>query len=141
MWDPVYRGGLHAFDRDQAVLQFIPAGKRWYCAPWYPPQEVNFDLYVDITTPPRWRGRSVRCVDLDLDVETQRDGQIDLLDQDEFEEHRKTLAYPPALIRSAVRSAAWVQEAVRSGVEPFGDAWKPWYKAAFGRLPGRPAQN
>jgi len=82
--------------------------------------------YVDITTPPRWDGTTLRAVDLDLDVIKRQDGHVFLDDEDEFLEHQTVFGYPPEVVAMAERSAAEVLAAVRRRAAPYdgtADAW------------------
>lgn len=96
----------------------------------------HIELYVDVTTTPTWRGRSVTCVDLDLDVIRRRDGRVELLDEDEFLEHQVSLGYPDALIRQARATAEWLLGAVTARREPFASAGLDWLATQpWGRRP------
>lgn len=88
-----------------------------------------FDLYVDVATTPTWAGRSVTCVDLDLDVVRRPDGVVEVLDEDEFAAHQVELAYPLELISRARATADWLVEAVTAGREPFATAGATWLAA------------
>jgi hypothetical protein len=89
------------------------------------PQDL--ELYVDITTVPQWPSPSVcRAVDLDLDIGRFRDGRVELLDEDEFEERRVSFGYPDDVVRRALETAHSVLDAVREYREPFGAAGVPW---------------
>jgi protein associated with RNAse G/E len=100
------------------------------------PEHVEW--YVDITTVPRWErtpaGLTVRAVDLDLDVFRTWTGDVVVDDEDEFAEHRVTLAYPDDVVRAAERSCAAVAAAVRARAEPFGTTGAAWL-AKLAELP------
>ncbi len=77
--------------------------------------------YCNITTPPRFDGRHLGYVDLDLDVAVRPDGDIRLLDQDEFELHQQKYGYPASMIEKAERAAIEVRDlALRRGF-PFSE--------------------
>ncbi len=77
--------------------------------------------YCNITTPPSFDGRHLGYVDLDLDVAVRPDGDIQLLDQDEFELHQRKYGYPPDMIDRAERAAIEVRDlALRHGF-PFSE--------------------
>jgi len=83
--------------------------------------------YVDVTTPPRWRFTTLRCVDLDLDVVQGLTGRVWVDDEDEFAEHREQWSYPEIVVVSAVASCEAVELAVRRGEPPFdGETHLPW---------------
>jgi uncharacterized protein len=94
------------------------------------------ELYVDVTTTPTWAGRSVTCVDLDLDVIRRRDGRVEVLDEDEFEEHQVRLGYPDAVIRQARTTADRLLEAIAARREPFATVGQRWLATQpWGRRP------
>ena len=64
-------------------------------------------------------GDTLRWIDLDLDVEVFDDGRVELVDEDEFEEHQLRYRYPEAVIQGARRSAELALDLARSGRFPF----------------------
>jgi uncharacterized protein len=86
------------------------------------------EIYRDITTEPRWlHPGDVTMVDLDLDVlRMRRDGQVQLVDEDEFAEHQARYGYPADVIRQAEESAAWLLMTIRARTEPFGTGYRRW---------------
>jgi protein associated with RNAse G/E len=85
------------------------------------------EIYCDITTVPHWRTPDeITMVDLDLDVRRRRAGQVELLDEDEFAEHRVRFGYPAGVVDAARAAAGWLFTAVRDRVEPFDTASAPW---------------
>ncbi|HET6625766.1 MAG TPA: DUF402 domain-containing protein [Nocardioidaceae bacterium] len=87
----------------------------------------SVETYVDITTPPVWDGRTVRLVDLDLDVVKGRTGRVWVDDEDEFADHRTRFGYPDAVVRMALSSCESVRLAVESGHPPYdGRARAHW---------------
>ena len=97
----------------------------WWSAIWN--DGAHYDLYVDVISPAIWDGDTVTMVDLDLDVERTVNGDITILDEDEFAEHQVVLQYPAHLIAGARKSADDVADMLRSRQEPFyaaGENWK-----------------
>lgn len=82
--------------------------------------ERDFELYVDIVTPPTFAETTITMVDLDLDVVRWPDGRAELIDEDEFDEHQIRYGYPQDVIDHAVATAAEVLEAVTRRAPPFG---------------------
>lgn len=113
---PVYRGSHVLFVADSRGLVLVPHDEWWMA--WFP-EGRRFSLYVDIVTPPRRREDTITMVDLDLDVIRTTDGTVELLDEDEFDEHQVSLHYPPDIIEGARRSADAVLAAVQAGAPPF----------------------
>src|SRR5687768_5269815 len=86
-----------------SFLTLLPRGEQWWIATWMRDNpEIDIDLYVDIVHPPEWLDDArLRIVDLDLDVIRRRSGHVLLDDEDEFERHSTTLAYPAEVVRMA----------------------------------------
>jgi uncharacterized protein len=107
-------------------IQFIPDGQWWTAAVNAEPAKT--EIYCDITTEPRWlHPGEVTMVDLDLDVVRMRaDGRVLLLDEDEFADHQVRYGYPTEVISQAEQAAAWLLDAVRARVEPFGTGYLRW---------------
>jgi protein associated with RNAse G/E len=101
----------------------------WWTATFHTPPH-SFEVYVDVTTVPRWRDGEVTMVDLDLDVILLRDGGLVLDDEDEFAEHRVTFGYPDDLVTRAWETARWLLAAVEGREGPFGGAHTAWLDRA-----------
>jgi uncharacterized protein len=82
--------------------------------------------YVDMTTVPQWQGRTVRAVDLDLDVIEGLDRVVYVDDEDEFEEHRVELGYPDEIVELANATRDVVLTAVRDQHPPFDGSAAAW---------------
>jgi protein associated with RNAse G/E len=85
---------------------------------------------VDVITPPRWSERTVSMVDLDLDVVRHRDGRVEIVDLDEFEQHRRSLSYPHRLARAALEAAAALAASFDRQDEPYASVGWEWLAAA-----------
>jgi uncharacterized protein len=88
-------------------------------------QPAMTEIYCDISTPVRWPDpHEVTMVDLDLDVVRRRaDGQVVLLDEDEFAEDQVKYGYPDDVIRASLEAAEWLMVALADGTEPFASAY------------------
>lgn len=111
---------------EQAMVGLFPHG-RWWTA-FFNARPARTEIYCDITTPPRWPDENeVTMVDLDLDVVRLRaDQQVLLLDEDEFAEHQVRYRYPAEVIDAAEQAAAWLQQEINNGAEPFATAYRGW---------------
>ena len=110
------------------VVSCVPADD-WYIAHfWFGHPEV--DRYIDICTPARWTDGRVIVIDVDFDVvgmTAAMGGGVELVDEDEFEQHRVELNYPDDLQANARRAAADVLARVQRGDAPFSVACAtPW---------------
>ncbi len=80
--------------------------------------DVNL-WYCNVTTPPEYDGCYLRYVDLDLDVSVKPNGWVQLLDQDEFEEHQRFYNYPGEVIANAEDAARELMQLARHRGFPF----------------------
>lgn len=107
--------------------------------PWIPiwnVDPVSTEIYVDVTTVPRRTAPDrFEAIDVDLDVVRLVDGTVDVLDEDEFEEHRVSLGYPDWLIDQARTTTADVVVAIESGRPPFDGSHLPWFDRLAGLSP------
>ena len=94
-----------------------------------PTEQIRAEVYVDMTTPAVWEDTTLRAVDLDLDVARRWDGEVVLLDQDEFEQHQLALGYPPEIITMAEESAERVYAALAAGEPPYDGSAERWLAA------------
>jgi hypothetical protein len=92
----------------------------------------NVWTYVDMTTVPEWDGRTVRAVDLDLDIIEGLDRVVYVDDQDEFDEHRVEYAYPREIVDLAIATRDLVLIAVREKLPPFDGSAAPWFDVLHG---------
>lgn len=88
------------------------------------------EVYCDITSVSQWvdgaDGPYVTAIDLDLDVARRRDGRVEMLDEDEFAEHRQRYGYPPDVVAAAEDSARWLMKACAGDTEPFASEYHAW---------------
>lgn len=85
------------------------------------------EIYCDVTTPATWAGTAeVTVIDLDLDVRRRRWGDIERLDEDEFQQHADLFGYPEEVRREAMAASLWLASALGDGTEPFASAFRPW---------------
>lgn len=101
-------------------------------APWIPIWNLEPDktaIYVDITTVPKMPAPDrYEAIDVDLDVVQLIDGSIEILDEDEFEEHRSKLNYPDWLVDQARSTTARVMLAIKTKSPPFDGAHLQWFE-------------
>ncbi len=106
----------------------VPDGEWWITEfYWNHPRRT---LYVNIGTPPKWHGQRVTQIDLDLDVVRNHDGSVEVLDEDEFVAHQRTLAYPEWLTAGARSAAESSVTRLEQRIEPFDQAADPWLALA-----------
>ncbi len=123
------RPGAHFVSRsDQVGLTAPPDAaedERWWAATFHAPGG-SVRTYVDMVTPPVWDGRTLRMVDLDLDVVLGLDGRVWVDDEDEFARHRIELGYPSEVVQAARRSCDRVEAAMTAGHPPYDGSHERW---------------
>lgn len=77
--------------------------------------------YCNVTTPPSFDGCQIGYVDLDLDVTVRPNGCIELLDEDEFQDHQKIYSYPSAVVEKAEEAARDVMTLAKRHGYPFSE--------------------
>jgi hypothetical protein len=125
---PFRRPGA-AFSSPNAQVTLLPR-EGWWVATFHGPGATTWmdldggtvEVYVDMTTPARIDGSTVRCVDLDLDVVRGDNGMVIVDDEDEFAEHQVVFGYPASVVRAAEESCTAVLAAVSARTPPFDGA-------------------
>jgi protein associated with RNAse G/E len=75
--------------------------------------------YCNVTTPMKLQDGQITYIDLDLDVTVRPGGCIELLDSDEFEEHRLKYQYPAEVVDRAREAAGEVASLAQRREFPF----------------------
>jgi protein associated with RNAse G/E len=123
---PLHKDGQAAGKFPKASITLIP-DSAWWVATWViePGKLLCLDeasIYIDIATPSFWNNQTIRFIDLDLDVLRDQYGKVNLLDQDEFADHRIAMAYPEEVVQEAMHSAHRLMARLTAYEEPF-DKW------------------
>ena len=109
---------------DPYVL-LVPEHAYWTAMFNAPPRRT--EIYCDIATPAVWDGSGVQLIDLDLDVRRRRDtGDVELLDEDEFDLHRQRYGYPEDVQVNAWSAVRALMSALYDHDEPFGTDYRFW---------------
>ncbi len=108
----------------------LDSSRRGWVATFHAPRGP-IHTYVDMTTPPTWRGCEVHAVDLDLDVVRGTTGRVWVDDEDELALHRVELGYPEEVVALAVATAERIEAAVRDRVAPFDGCARRWFDASW----------
>jgi uncharacterized protein len=122
------RGSEPPITFEQPSAQLIPRGQWWTAV--FNGAPARTEIYCDVSTPPDWPSEDeVTMVDLDLDVLRLRtDGQVLIVDQDEFATHQVRYGYPADVVRQAEQAAAWLHQAISAGAEPFASDYRDWLR-------------
>lgn len=120
----IQRGDEPSITMDRTFVQLVPP-HRWWTALFNTGHRT--ETYVDITTVATWPAPDrVEMIDLDLDVIRLTDGRVYIDDEDEFEEHRVSLGYPPKLVDGARAAAARVTMDLERSAPPFDGTAAVW---------------
>lgn len=106
-------GKMTQFPCDAVV--FFPTDQ-WWAAIWLTGMPI--DLHVDICTPAQRHNNDVVMIDLDLDV-VSIDGNVQILDRDEFEENSVRWNYPAQVVTNAETATRYVALAIADKQFPF----------------------
>jgi uncharacterized protein len=120
----VRRGSDEPWPMPGGFVGLVPDDEWWVASFYSAHPEV--DIYVDIGTPPVWKGRRLTYIDLDLDVIRRLNGTVQIIDEDEFEENRIAHSYPQEMVDGARAAADHVARLIRNSSEPFGSVFMEW---------------
>lgn len=128
LWAPAgtvaRRGDEPPQRQPHAFTELIPRGE-WFSAIWN--AGGKYEIYVDVNTPPRWEGATVRMIDLDLDVvRVHDDGAVSTLDEDEFALHSDAFGYPADVVTEARMTAERINRELSSGEWPPASVASAW---------------
>lgn len=89
-------------------------------------EDIDVDVYVDITSSPDWSPTGVTAIDLDLDVVRLANGKTYVDDRDEFETNQRRYGYPPEVIAGAESTCARIMDDLTRGREPYKTVGSRW---------------
>lgn len=120
------RGNERRFVRGHAHVGLLQPDAWWTA--WFNGKPERLEIYVDVSTPPVWNGASeVSMVDLDLDVcRVRATGEVRILDEEEFAEHRVRYDYPADVVAAATAAAHWLRDALTDRRPPFDSEYQAW---------------
>jgi uncharacterized protein len=125
----------YAFDTEAPSITLISVDRPstpTFWAWWAGPPHLRFAIYEDVTTLPVWAAPdSVTMVDLDLDVIRLKNGEVEVHDEDEFEQHRLTYNYPAQICESALRTCAQIRAGQLADAEPYASVGWRWLERAM----------
>src|SRR5262249_12945962 len=117
---------LGIFDRDISHPQLgnIAAGTlsyeyywlgRWYNVfRFHEPDGTFRNFYCNINMPPKFDGKILSYIDLDIDVFVAVGSGLKVLDLDEFESNSALYSYPPDVIEKAYRTLDELKEMIEN---------------------------
>jgi protein associated with RNAse G/E len=113
----VVRPEGRSYDHPCDAITLVPVEGLWtavWLAGWDP------ELYVDVARRVSVEPDRVVTIDLDVDVVRRPGGAVEVLDLDEFEEHRRTFGYPEDLVDEVHRTTDFLVNAIGEQRPPFG---------------------
>ncbi|AJD90580.1 hypothetical protein KP77_14300 [Jeotgalibacillus alimentarius] len=88
--------------------------------------------YCNLSSPFVYEDKAVKYIDYDLDIKVYPDMSYTLLDEDEYEEHRKLMGYPPVIDRILQRNVdkliRWIKQRRGPFAPDFIDVWYSRYQ-------------
>jgi len=149
-YDGSFRDGYDAFlatENEETLTVYTPPGtmsydhrkQAWFEAPdglleiyfktrWYVVWHIceqnsnRNQTYVHIAMPVTVTSAGIEWVDLDLDYRVHLDGRIERLDQNEYEENRMRMSYPPGIDAQVQVACLEVESFCAQQVYPFNHA-------------------
>ncbi|HWS34567.1 MAG TPA: DUF402 domain-containing protein [Actinoplanes sp.] len=103
-------------------VNLVPAAGLWIATFSAVGPGDRIAVYIDVTTRPWIDGEAIHAVDLDLDVIRQEDGEVRVLDEDEFADHQVLYGYPPEVVEQARATTDDLVARLSAGVQPFESA-------------------
>ncbi len=93
---------------------------RWYNV-WHLREHTTYPnlWYSNIAMPAKFDGKTLRWVDLELDVRCYLDGSLRVLDEDEFEVNRLEMGYTDEVVERALAALDEVLRLGKEGTFPF----------------------
>lgn len=108
--------GHHWYTREPAICYFY--GDRWFNVIAMM-RETGIYYYCNLASPAIYDGEAVKYIDYDLDYKIFPDGSIILLDEDEYDEHRKSMNYPKEIDGILRKYMKMIRELYENGEAPF----------------------
>ncbi len=95
-------------------------------------REDGVYYYCNMSSPFVYDNHALKYIDYDLDVKVFPDMSYTLLDEDEYEQHRKEMAYPEVidkiLKRNVTKLISWIQQRRGPFAPDFIEVWTNRYE-------------
>lgn len=125
--------GNEWYSRNPGVTFFIPGA--WYNIVALI-QSGGVRYYCNVASPPYVSGHVLTYIDYDLDLIVTPGGERFLVDQDEYDRHRLSYHYSPAVEQKVQEGLAELMGRASQGAEPFNwrqvNAYYDWWKTNWG---------
>jgi len=110
--------GRRWFTREPAICFYYP--DRWYNIITMI-RKTGIYYYCNLASPSLYDGEAIKNIDYDLDVKVFPDGKIDILDEDEYDEHSKQMRYGETICRIVEHSLESLLKLIDEKKEPFNE--------------------
>lgn len=110
--------GRRWFTREPAICFYYP--DRWYNIITMI-RKTGIYYYCNLASPSLYDGEAIKNIDYDLDVKVFPDGKIDILDEDEYDEHSKQMRYGETICEIVEHSLASLLKLIEEKGEPFNE--------------------
>ncbi|TVY10325.1 DUF402 domain-containing protein [Paenibacillus cremeus] len=90
-------------------------------------EESGVRFYCNVASPPYVNGNVITYIDYDLDVIRMPDGDVHVVDQEEYERHKISYHYSPIVDSKVKQGLKDLLVRVRAGHSPFQDEWVRYY--------------
>ncbi len=126
------RGDGRTFSTPTRDVLLVPRGRGHTVMFYEQHPTLDYRLYVDITSVPMWTpDGGLTAHDLDLDVVEHWDGRVEVLDEDEFAEHRVRYGYPAEVAEQALAECVRVADELAAGAAHFSPRLADGWRAQF----------
>lgn len=92
-------------------------------------REDGIYYYCNLSSPFVFDGEAVKYIDYDLDIKVYPDMTYNLLDEDEYEQHKREMSYPNVIDHILRRNVEKLIGMIRAKKGPFAPEFvHSWYK-------------
>lgn len=108
--------GRRWFTREPAICFFYP--DLWYNVITMI-RKTGIYYYCNLASPSLYDGEAIKNIDYDLDVKLFPDGRMEILDEDEYEQHSKEMGYSKELMHVVEREMEQLIQKIEKKQSPF----------------------
>ena len=120
--------GRRWFTREPAICFYYP--NQWYNIITMI-RKTGIYYYCNLASPSLYDGEAIKNIDYDLDVKVFPDGKIDILDEDEYEEHSQQMDYGKEICEIVESSMNKLLKLIEEKGEPFNEECIAKYYHAY----------
>lgn len=110
--------GRRWFTREPAVCFYYP--DRWYNVITMI-RKSGIYYYCNLASPSLYDGEAIKNIDYDLDVKVFPDGKVDILDEDEYQQHASEMNYSKEICEIVEKAMQDLLEIIKEKKDPFNE--------------------